>query len=118
VEQWYLAWEKYVAARLAPLQRVIDHALKDVPACGSSYYRKAAYQKLRIVCVAMWAVKSRTCAFLKWKANRTTIGELMNQPFKCSSATWITGTSFGCTVCYTVKYQPHNVRQFKLSSPG
>ncbi|ELQ75974.1 putative transposable element encoded protein [Trachipleistophora hominis] len=35
-------------ARLAPLQRVIDHALKDVLSCGSSYCRKAAYEELHI----------------------------------------------------------------------
>ncbi|ELQ76367.1 putative transposable element encoded protein [Trachipleistophora hominis] len=79
-------------ARLVPLQRMIDHALKNVLSCGSSYCRKATYEVLRIDCVVMQAAKLRTRAFLNWKTSRTTIGELINQPFKCPSATWITGT--------------------------
>ncbi|ELQ74411.1 putative transposable element encoded protein, partial [Trachipleistophora hominis] len=48
---------------------VIDHALKDVLSCGSSYCRKTAYQELCIDCVAMWAAKLRTRTFLKWNAS-------------------------------------------------
>ncbi|ELQ75186.1 putative transposable element encoded protein, partial [Trachipleistophora hominis] len=56
--------------RLAPLQRVIDHALKEVLSFGSSYCRKAAYKELRIDCVVIRAAKLRTRAFLKWKSRR------------------------------------------------
>ncbi|ELQ74836.1 putative RNA-directed DNA polymerase (reverse transcriptase), Non LTR Retrotransposon protein, partial [Trachipleistophora hominis] len=73
-------------SRLAHLQRVIDHALKDILSCSSSYCRNPAYEELRIDCVAMRAAKLRTHAFLKWKTSRTTFGELMNQTFKCLSA--------------------------------
>ncbi|ELQ75059.1 putative transposable element encoded protein, partial [Trachipleistophora hominis] len=71
---------------------VIDHVLKDTLSCGSSYCRKAVYQGLRVDCTAMWVAKLRTRVFPKWKASRTTIGELMNQLFKCSNAIWVTGT--------------------------
>ncbi|ELQ76125.1 putative transposable element encoded protein [Trachipleistophora hominis] len=75
-------------ACLVPLRRVMDHALKDVLSCGSSYSRKAVYQKLRIDCVAMRAAKLRKRAFLKWKASRTTIDELTNQSFECHLDHW------------------------------
>ncbi|KRH92872.1 putative transposable element protein [Pseudoloma neurophilia] len=74
------------SARLHPLQRVIDRAIRDV-LYSSKCCRKAAYKELRILSMAL---KARTIA--KWSSSRTTIGSLLRSPFKDRSATWMTGT--------------------------
>ncbi|ELQ76088.1 RNA-directed DNA polymerase, Non LTR Retrotransposon, partial [Trachipleistophora hominis] len=79
--------------RTAPIQRVIDKAVRCAMACPANYCRLTAYEEIRIECIDIRAAKARTRAFIKWRNSRTTISKVMKTDFKCPKTTWYTGTA-------------------------
>ncbi|PVU98320.1 hypothetical protein BB560_005690 [Smittium megazygosporum] len=79
--------------RCKPIQRVADNALRIIANVGKSAPMHRIRQEMGVISINTRASDLRERAYFKYPTLRTWISDLVKQPIRSQTSTWVTGTA-------------------------
>ncbi|PVV02500.1 hypothetical protein BB560_003043, partial [Smittium megazygosporum] len=83
----------YAEKRFKPIQRVTDNALRIIANVGKSAPMHRIRQEMGVTTINTRASDLRERAYFKYPTLRTWISDLVKQPIRSQTSTWVTGTA-------------------------